>query len=96
MINRLIERRRGLHWMQKELAARSWIAQSEISKIERGRQSPTMDTYSRLAAAMSVDDDVPALMETPHPDLVSTLIQGTTDLPARMPLRDIDICSLGQ
>lgn len=72
MINQLLERRHGLHWTQKDLAAHSGIAQSEISKIERGRKSPTMDTYSRLAAAMSVDEDVLASMATPHQDLVST------------------------
>ena len=56
LINQLIERRRSLHWSQKELAEHSGIAQSEISKIERGRKSPTIDTYSRLATAMRLDD----------------------------------------
>jgi ribosome-binding protein aMBF1 (putative translation factor) len=56
LINQLIERRRSLHWSQKELAEQSGIAQSEISKIERGRKSPTIDTYSRLATAMELDD----------------------------------------
>ena len=55
LINQLIERRRSLHWSQKELAEHSGIAQSEISKIERGRKSPTIDTYSRLATAMRLD-----------------------------------------
>jgi DNA-binding XRE family transcriptional regulator len=56
LINHLIERRRSLHWTQKELAEHSGIAQSEISRIERGRKSPTIDTYSRLATAMQLDD----------------------------------------
>ena len=55
LVNQLIERRRTLHWSQKELAEHSGIAQSEISKIERGRKSPTIDTYSRLATAMQLD-----------------------------------------
>jgi DNA-binding XRE family transcriptional regulator len=55
LVNQLIERRRTLHWSQKELADHSGIAQSEISKIERGRKSPTIDTYSRLATAMRLD-----------------------------------------
>src|ERR1017187_2848462 len=55
-INQLIERRRSLDWSQKELAEHSGIAQSEISKIERGRKSPTMDTYSRLATALRLDE----------------------------------------
>ena len=56
LINQLIERRHSLRWSQKELAEHSGIAQSEISKIERGRKSPTMDTYSRLATALRLDD----------------------------------------
>jgi len=56
LINQLIERRHALHWSQKELAEHSGIAQSEISKIERGRKSPTMDTYSRLATALQIDE----------------------------------------
>jgi DNA-binding XRE family transcriptional regulator len=55
LINQLIERRHSLHWSQQELAGHSGIAQSEISKIERGRKSPTMDTYSRLATALQLD-----------------------------------------
>jgi len=56
LINQLIERRRSLRWSQKELAGHSGIAQSEISRIERGRKSPTMDTYSRLATALHLDE----------------------------------------
>lgn len=71
LINQLIERRHGLHWSQKDLAAHSGIAQSEISKIERGRKSPTMDTYSRLATAMDIDEDVLGVGATDHRNLVS-------------------------
>ena len=56
LINKLIDRRRDLRWSQKDLASHSGIAQSEISRIERGRKSPTLDTYSRLATAMALDD----------------------------------------
>jgi ribosome-binding protein aMBF1 (putative translation factor) len=56
LINQLIERRRSLHWSQKDLAAQSGIAKSEKSKNVRGRKSPTIDTYSRLATAMELDD----------------------------------------
>ncbi|MGO9206584.1 MAG: helix-turn-helix domain-containing protein [Candidatus Limnocylindrales bacterium] len=57
LINQLIERRRVLRWTQKDLAARSGIGQGEISKIERGRKSPTLDTYSRLATALELPAD---------------------------------------
>jgi len=56
LISQLIERRHSLRWSQKELAGHSGIAQSEISRIERGRKSPTMDTYSRLATALQLDE----------------------------------------
>ncbi len=46
--------RRALNLTQAELAERSGVAQTEISRIERGRKSPTMDTYSRLAAALGL------------------------------------------
>ncbi len=54
LISQLIERRRALRWTQKDLAAHSGIGQAEISKIERGRKSPTLDTYSRLATALDL------------------------------------------
>jgi ribosome-binding protein aMBF1 (putative translation factor) len=56
LINQLIERRHLLGWSQKGLAGHSGIAQSEISKIERGRKSLTMDTYSRLATALQLGE----------------------------------------
>ncbi len=37
---------------QRELARKSGIAQSDISKIESGRANPTLSTMNRLAAAM--------------------------------------------
>jgi len=30
------------------------VAQEEISRIERGRKSPTIDTYARIAAALGL------------------------------------------
>jgi DNA-binding XRE family transcriptional regulator len=54
MISRLIGRRRELRLTQQQLAQRSGVGQAEISKIERGRSTPTLDTYSRLAAALDV------------------------------------------
>jgi ribosome-binding protein aMBF1 (putative translation factor) len=39
---------------QTELAARAFVQQAEISRIERGLGNPTRDTLLRLAAAMGV------------------------------------------
>lgn len=58
LINLIIERRHALHWTQKQLATRSGIGQAEISKIERGRKSPTLDTYTRLVTALDLDEDL--------------------------------------
>ena len=52
LINTLITRRQALNLTQEALAEQSRIAQGEISKIERGRKSPTLDTFSRLAGAL--------------------------------------------
>ncbi len=37
---------------QKELSARSGIAQGDISKLENGNANPSIKTLQRLAAAM--------------------------------------------
>lgn len=52
LINTLITRRQALSLTQWDLAEQSGIAQTEISRIERGRKSPTLDTFSRLAGAL--------------------------------------------
>ncbi len=40
---------------QRELGRRARTAQSEISRIERGRQDPTFSTVQRLARAAGFD-----------------------------------------
>ena len=64
MLNQLIECRRALHLTQKDLAEKAGLGQAEVSKIERGRKSPTLDTYSRLAAALGLE--VPPLTRRRH------------------------------
>lgn len=64
MLNQLIEGRRALNLTQKELAQKAGLGQAEVSKIERGRKSPTLDTYSRLAAALGLE--VPRLARRRH------------------------------
>ena len=55
LINALTTRRRELNLTQENLAERSGVAQTVISRIERGRKSPTMDTFSRLASALLLE-----------------------------------------
>lgn len=49
----LIELRHSQGLTQQELADRSGVAQSEISRIERGAIHPTDTTWARLAEALS-------------------------------------------
>lgn len=48
----LYETRTDLNISQKELAKMSGVRQSNISRIERGACSPTIETLSKLAYAM--------------------------------------------
>jgi ribosome-binding protein aMBF1 (putative translation factor) len=59
LINALIQQRRVHGWTQKQLAERAGIGQAEVSKIERGRKSPTIDTYARLATALGMESAWP-------------------------------------
>lgn len=51
----LIELRRRLGITQQDLASLSGVAQSEISRIERGVVHPTDTTWARLAAAVDAE-----------------------------------------
>ena len=48
----IIGARIEINMTQKELAEKSGIRQSNISRIENGTSSPTVDTLQRLAAGM--------------------------------------------
>ena len=45
-------KRMRLHMTQKELAEKTGIRQSNISRIESGASSPTVDTLARIAAGL--------------------------------------------
>lgn len=51
-IRAIIAARLESNMTQKELAEKTGIQQSNISRIENGTSSPTIDTLSRLAAGM--------------------------------------------
>jgi ribosome-binding protein aMBF1 (putative translation factor) len=46
--------REAVHMTQRQLAEACGIHQSEISRIERGQISPTLDTLTRLMAPLGV------------------------------------------
>lgn len=52
VIQALISARTECHMTQKELSEKTGIRQSNISRIESGNTSPTMDTLARLAEGM--------------------------------------------
>ena len=65
LIRLLLTRRRELQLTQAALSVQSGVAQTEISRIERGRKSPTIDTYSRLASALGLQWSLGAWSTTP-------------------------------
>ena len=54
MIQAMIDARKQNNMTQKELAERSGIDQSDISKIERGVANPSLSTLKRLAEGMDM------------------------------------------
>ena len=52
VIQALIDARSSAGLTQKELAQRTGIAQSDISRIENGNGNPSLKTLKRLAEAM--------------------------------------------
>lgn len=51
-IRAVIAARLESHMTQKELAEKTGIRQSNISRIESGARSPTVDTLARIAAGL--------------------------------------------
>ena len=51
LIRALIDARNSCNITQKELAAATGIAQSDISKIENGNANPSLKTLKKLVAA---------------------------------------------
>ena len=54
IIRALIEARKSSGITQKELSARTGIAQGDISKIERGIANPSLKTLKSLATGMDM------------------------------------------
>ena len=54
VIKSLVEARRSKGITQKELAARTGIAQSDISKLETGNSNPSLRMLIRLAEGMGM------------------------------------------
>ncbi len=48
-------RRKALGLSQNDLASLTGVAQSNLSKIERGLIPATLETYLRLASALGID-----------------------------------------
>lgn len=53
-IQAIIDARKSSHMTQKELAERTGIDQSDISKIENGNANPALSTLKRLAEGMNM------------------------------------------
>ena len=54
IIQAIIDARKESGLMQKDLSERTGIAQSDISKLERGNANPSLRTLQRLAEGMGM------------------------------------------
>ncbi len=54
MIQAIIDARKKSHLTQKQLAERTGIDQSDISKLETGNANPTLQVLKRLAEGMDM------------------------------------------
>ena len=52
VIQAMIDARKECGLTQKELSAKTGIAQADISKLEKGNANPSLRTLKRLAAGM--------------------------------------------
>jgi ribosome-binding protein aMBF1 (putative translation factor) len=55
LANQILSARRHVGLTQVELASMSGIAQSEISRIERGEGNPTVETLSRVGRYLNMN-----------------------------------------
>jgi transcriptional regulator with XRE-family HTH domain len=55
--DRLARLRRAKGWSQRELAAQAGTKSNQISKFERGRYQPNLETLSKLAEALETSTD---------------------------------------
>jgi len=65
LANQILSARRHLGLIQVELASISGIAQSEISRIERGIGNPTVETLSRVGRYLDLNLQFACASETP-------------------------------
>ena len=68
VIRAIIDARLSQNLTQKELSKRTGIAQSEISKLEKGIRNPSISLLQRLADGM---DMVLNVSFTPKPDSIT-------------------------
>lgn len=54
IIQAMLDARKAAGLTQKDLAARTGIAQADISKLENGNANPSLRTLQRLAAGMGM------------------------------------------
>ena len=55
VVRAIIEARKSQHLTQKELAERTGINRSDISKLENGNANPSLNTLRRLAEGLNMD-----------------------------------------
>ena len=54
LINAILDARKAANITQKQLAEKTGIAQSDISKIENGNANPSLKTIERIASGLGM------------------------------------------
>ena len=67
IIQAVIDARKFRSITQKQLAERTGIQQSDISRIERGTANPSLNTLKRLADGMDMDLQIKFIPRTQQP-----------------------------
>lgn len=77
LMHAMVEARRNRNLTQKELAERCGIAQTEISRIERGERNPSIRVLQKIAEGMDMYLQVSFLPRDQRPD--THVVQRNTD-----------------
>lgn len=67
LMRAMIEARQSQNFTQKELAERCGIAQTEISRIERGIRNPSIRVFQKIAEGMNMYLHISFLPRDPQP-----------------------------
>ena len=73
---RIRQRRKALNWTQEQLAAKARINKQYLSRIERGKQQPSLNTLEKIAKAFEseLQIDIPLKKKTKQQQAIEELM----------------------